>query len=73
MSVALQARYNKTYMGGDTVVPDDNGVGLPPDAGLVVDTLVDVVIEEVEDGVYRCVLACSALNHMTVTNLTPPS
>ncbi len=38
-------------MSGDTVVPDDDGVGLPLDTRLVVDTLVDVVVEEVQDGV----------------------
>ena len=33
-----------TYMGGYSVVPEDNGVGGPLDAGLVVGRLVDVVI-----------------------------
>ena len=37
-------------MSGDPVVPKDNGVGLPLDASLVVNALVDVVVQEVEDG-----------------------
>lgn len=47
---AIQIRYD-TYVGRDTVVPNDDSVGLPLDASLVVDALVDVVVEEVEDGV----------------------
>ncbi len=39
-------------MGSDTVVPDDDGVGLPLDAGLVVGTPVDVVVQEFKDGIY---------------------
>ena len=38
-------------MGSDTVVPDNDGVGLPLHAGLVVGALVDVVVQEVEDGI----------------------
>ena len=41
-----------TYVRGDTVVPEDHGVGLPPNASLVVKTPVDVVVEEVEDGLW---------------------
>lgn len=42
-----------TYMGSNTVVPNNDGVGLPPDASLVVSALVDVVVQEVQDGIYR--------------------
>ncbi len=57
---AVQVGYS-TYVGRDTVVPDDDGVGLPLDAGLVVDALVDMVVEEVENGVCRCVSAYCGL------------
>jgi hypothetical protein len=34
------------YMCGDSVVPENDGVGLPFDAGLVIRALVDVVVQE---------------------------
>lgn len=41
------------YMSSNSVVPDDDGVWLPLDTGLVVNTLVDVVVEEVENRICR--------------------
>lgn len=41
-----------TYVSSHTVVPEDDGVRLPPSPNLAVDTPVDVVVQEVEDRVY---------------------
>ena len=41
-----------TYVRSNTVVPEDYGVGLPPNTSLVVKTPVDVVVNEVEDGLW---------------------
>ena len=38
-------------MCGDTVVPEDDGVGLPASTDLAVNAAVDVIVQEVEDGV----------------------
>ena len=41
-----------TYVRSDTIVPEDHGAGLPPNASLVVKTPVDMIVEEVEDGLW---------------------
>ena len=42
-----------TYMGSNTVVPNNDGVGLPLNASLVINALVDVIVEEVQDSICR--------------------
>lgn len=40
-------------MRGDPVVPENDSVWLPLDAGLNISTLVDVVVQEVQDRIYQ--------------------
>ena len=42
----------RTYVSGDSVVPNDDSVGRPLHTGLVLAALVDVVVEEVQDSVF---------------------
>ena len=46
-AVGAQRGGMQTYVGRDTVVPEHDGVWLPPSADLAVDAAVDVVVEEV--------------------------
>lgn len=46
----------------DSVVPDDDGARLPPDAGLEVSTVGKVVVEELEQGVRLFLLEADDLS-----------
>ena len=47
----IDHKQTRTYVSRDSVVPNDNSVGLPLDTGLVIAALVDVVVEEVQNSV----------------------
>ena len=43
------ATLEATHVCGHTIIPEDNSVGLPAGTDLAVNTLVDVIVQEVED------------------------
>ena len=47
----IQKGKHSTYVCSDTVVPEDDSVRLPARTDLAVDAAVDMVVEEVQDGI----------------------
>ena len=50
VSPSHSTMYGCTYVFGDPVVPEDDGIGCPLHASLIIATLVDVVVQQSEDG-----------------------